>query len=61
MLGKWNLGHSNPIYLPTSRGFDYFLGYMDGQNYYWSKSYPSGPSFTDFMYADSQCFDKYEG
>jgi arylsulfatase A-like enzyme len=34
---------------------------MDGQNYYWSKSYPSGPSFTDFMYADAQCFEKYDG
>ncbi len=26
ILGKWNLGHCSPEYLPTARGFDYFMG-----------------------------------
>ena len=33
--GKWNLGHCNDAYLPASRGFDSFLGYMSpGIDYY---------------------------
>ena len=27
-FGKWNIGHCNVDYLPTSRGFNSFLGYM---------------------------------
>ena len=26
-VGKWDVGHFTPAYLPTSRGFDGFLGY----------------------------------
>lgn len=26
-IGKWDVGHFTPAYLPTSRGFDGFLGY----------------------------------
>ena len=33
--GKWNLGHCNDAYLPTSRGFDSFLGFFSpGIDYY---------------------------
>lgn len=61
MIGKWNLGHYSPEFLPTARGFDYFLGFMDGQNSYWSKAYPTHAEYTDFMYADTQCYEKYDG
>ncbi|KAH8045487.1 sulfuric ester hydrolase [Aureococcus anophagefferens] len=29
-VGKWNLGHCNSALLPTSRGFDSWLGYLGG-------------------------------
>ncbi len=61
ILGKWNLGHYNPKYLPTARGFDYFLGFLDGHNYYWSKRDPSCSTYWDFMYSDSVCYDLYDG
>ena len=61
MFGKWNLGNNSPRYLPTARGFDYFLGYMDGSNNYWSKTNPSSPGYLDFMYADKFCFYTYDG
>jgi arylsulfatase A-like enzyme len=28
MVGKWHLGHKNPAHLPTSRGFDEYLGIL---------------------------------
>ena len=31
MIGKWNLGHFDEAYLPHSRGFDSFLGFMGDQ------------------------------
>jgi len=36
-VGKWNIGHCNDRYLPTSRGFDSFLGYFNGNVGYYSK------------------------
>ena len=34
-VGKWNVGFCNDAYLPTSRGFDRFLGYhSSGVDYY---------------------------
>ena len=63
MYGKWNLGNESPRYLPTARGFDYFLGYMDSSNNYWSKKLPSdegGGDYVDFMYADKQCYYPYD-
>lgn len=34
MIGKWNIGHCNELYMPWSRGFDTFLGYFtDGVDY----------------------------
>jgi arylsulfatase A-like enzyme len=60
-LGKWNLGHYHPKYLPTARGFDYFLGYGDGQTYYWSKKNPKLSQFTDLTYGNSSCYSGYDG
>lgn len=31
LIGKWHLGHCNEKYLPTSRGFDTFYGYVNGR------------------------------
>ncbi len=61
IIGKWNLGHYCPQLLPTARGFDFFIGYLDGLNYYWSKRNPSSDKYQDFMYSDSRCYDKYDG
>ena len=61
MFGKWNLGNPTPQYLPTARGFDYFLGYLDAYNSYWSKMNPDKKNFRDFLFADRDCFYKYDG
>jgi arylsulfatase B len=34
-VGKWNLGHYAPDFLPTARGFDSFLGFLGAETYYW--------------------------
>ena len=60
MFGKWNLGNSSPRYLPTARGFDYFLGYLDGFSNYWSKTDPTYPDYHDIMYSDNQCYFMYD-
>lgn len=63
MMGKWNLGHYSPRYLPTARGFDYFLGFLTGENYYWSKKLttPSQFEFHDLTYANKDCYSGYNG
>eukprot|EP01035_Chromulina_nebulosa_P034545 gene34545-46357_t len=58
-IGKWNLGHYTPEMLPTARGFDHYIGYLNGQNYYWSKKYPLESEYTDFLYADGSCYSCY--
>ena len=60
-LGKWNLGHYKAQHLPTARGFDHYLGYMDSANYYWAKVNPTYKDYYDFMYADLNCYNVYDG
>lgn len=61
MLGKWNIGHYSPHHLPTARGFDFFLGYLGGQSYYWSKRDPTDSVFKDLLYANIDCYAPYNG
>jgi hypothetical protein len=59
IVGKWHLGHHSPRYLPTARGFDTFVGYLDGDNYYYSKRNPQAHTFHDFMTATRDCYSPY--
>lgn len=36
MIGKWHLGSYNDEYLPSERGFSSFLGYLNGENTYYT-------------------------
>ena len=60
MFGKWNMGNSSPRYLPTARGFDYFLGYLDGFTNYWSKTDPTAPTYKDLLYSTAACYYAYD-
>lgn len=59
LLGKWNLGHVTPEFLPTARGFDQFVGIMSGQSYQWSKIQPELGLYYDFMKSDTECYEPY--
>lgn len=59
MLGKWHIGHYTPRMLPTARGFDTFTGFLNGENYYWSKRNPDHNKFHDLMYSDTECYIPY--
>jgi len=59
MLGKWHLGYFSPLFLPTARGFDFFTGYVNGENYYWSKRSPDYPEHVDLMESDTSCYAPY--
>ena len=61
MLGKWHLGYFSPLFLPTARGFDDYIGYVNGENYYWSKRSTDYPEFVDFMESDRECYKPYNG
>jgi hypothetical protein len=50
------LGHYNARYMPTARGFDTFTGYLDGDNYYWSKENPTIGTYLDFTVANATCY-----
>ena len=58
-LGKWHLGHFSPKFLPTARGFDSFVGFMNGDNYYYSKRNPLEYHFVDFLDMDRDCYRPY--
>lgn len=60
-MGKWNLGHSSPEYLPTARGFDYYLGYLTTENTYWSKSMGEYSGIHDFLEASTEGYWPYTG
>jgi arylsulfatase A-like enzyme len=59
MLGKWHLGYFSPTFLPTARGFHSFTGFLNGENYYWSKRSPDYPLNVDFMTANQDCYTAY--
>jgi len=61
MVGKWNLGHFHPKYLPSARGFDYFMSYQGGEVYYWSKKDPTNSLFHDLLYGTETCYAGYDG
>lgn len=61
LIGKWNLGHYSPAYLPTARGFDQYIGYLGPQISYWTKHGRSEDySYFDFAYMDTVCYDRYD-
>lgn len=60
LFGKWHLGHHSARHLPTARGFDTFTGFLNGEQYYWSKRNPDHPHFKDFMAMDRECYWPYD-
>jgi len=44
IIGKWHLGRSTDYYFPTYRGFDYFYGYVEGYEDYWTKQHDFSPN-----------------
>lgn len=61
MLGKWHLGYFSPVFLPTARGFDSWMGYSNGENYYWSKKSPDYDAHSDFIESNTTCYTPYTG
>lgn len=59
MLGKWHLGHYSPRALPTARGFDTYTGFVNGEQYYWSKRNPDHTHFKDMIYSNTTCYAPY--
>jgi arylsulfatase A-like enzyme len=59
MLGKWHLGYFSPLFLPTSRGFDSWTGYSNGETYYWSKKSPDYPKHNDLLQSNTSCYTPY--
>lgn len=55
-VGKWGLGHSEHGFLPTSRGFDTFFGYLSDEIDYFSHEYP-----TPFQWAPDGSDDDGDG
>ncbi|XP_046566689.1 arylsulfatase B-like [Haliotis rubra] len=52
MVGKWHLGFCNWKYTPTERGFDSYLGYYSGMEYYFNHTRTEGKDEVglDFRY-----------
>jgi hypothetical protein len=60
LLGKWHLGYGLPQYLPTSRGFDTFIGYLTGVIYHFTKRTELVTTIKDFMIMNSTCYIGYD-
>ena len=58
-LGKWHLGHHTPKYLPTARGFESFVGFLNGDSYYYSKINPLEHTYVDLLRSDTKCYYPY--
>lgn len=56
--GKWHLGHHTERYLPTARGFGEFVGYLNGDNFYYDKVCPNEDNYVDFIYSNASCYMK---
>ena len=61
IVGKWHLGSSSLCDLPTSRGFDYFWGYVSAEIDYWSKRHPVHKMYKDISYSNKKCSYAYDG
>lgn len=54
MVGKWNLGSYHEDVLPHNRGFDSFMGYLTGEETYWSHQVRTGVGWP-WRTAESAC------
>lgn len=36
MIGKWHLGSYTQDHIPSQRGFDTYLGYLNDEEMYWT-------------------------
>lgn len=55
ICGKWHLGHFEPPYLPTRRGFDHQYGLYNGMIDYFTHARDGGH---DWHRDDNACYDK---
>jgi glycerol uptake facilitator-like aquaporin len=55
LIGKWHLGHYQPNYLPTARGFNTFLGYLTGEEYPFTKKLVNY-EYIDFIEMNETCY-----
>ncbi|CAN0430889.1 unnamed protein product [Pylaiella littoralis] len=57
MVGKWHLGSYTQDSIPSQRGFDSFMGYLNGEEMYWTHQDPSsilhGRKFYDFGFGNA--------
>ncbi|CAM9407888.1 unnamed protein product [Pylaiella littoralis] len=60
IVGKWNLGDYEEDFLPNNRGFDSFMGFVSGEETYWSHQDYSvslyGRKFFDFGFGNATGF-----